>query len=60
MKFSLAFPHARSGCLYPVSGLTLGGAMMLTFHPVMPMVSEETNAQFADAFMELLETVATK
>jgi len=52
--------HARSGCLYQLSCLTLDGAMRMTFHPAMPIVSEETNAQFADAFVELLETVAAK
>jgi hypothetical protein len=32
--------------------------MKLTFHPAMPIVSEETNAQFADAFVELIKTVS--
>ncbi|CAB9512983.1 expressed unknown protein [Seminavis robusta] len=50
--------HARSGCLYQLSCLTLGGEMKLTFHPAMPIVSEETNRQFADAFVELIEAVA--
>lgn len=31
--------------------------MQCTFHPASPLVSEETNAKFADAFMDLLETV---
>ena len=33
--------------------------MKMTFHPAMPIVSEETNARFADAFLELIETVVT-
>lgn len=32
--------------------------MQCTFHPASPPVSEETNAEFADAFMDMLETVA--
>lgn len=32
--------------------------MQCTFHPASPVVSEETNAKFADAFMDTLETVA--
>lgn len=51
--------HARSGCLYQLSCLTLGGEMKLTFHPAMPIVSEETNAKFADAFMEMIDVVST-
>jgi len=49
--------HARSGCLYQLSCLTIGGEMKLTFHPAMPIVSEETNAEFADAFVEMIETI---
>ena len=52
--------HARSGCLYQLSCLTLGDEMKLTFHPAMPIVSEETNAKFADAFVELIETVSSQ
>lgn len=32
--------------------------MKFTFHPPSPLVNEETNKRFADAFIELLETVA--
>lgn len=32
--------------------------MKLTFHPASPIVSEETNAKLADAFVDLLEKVA--
>jgi hypothetical protein len=32
--------------------------MQCTFHPASPVVSEETNAEFADAYMELLQRVA--
>jgi hypothetical protein len=38
--------------------MTIGGEMKLTFHPAGPIVSDETSAQFADAFVELLEIVA--
>ena len=50
--------HSRSGCLYQVSTITVNGSMKLTFHPASPMVSEETNAEFADAYVDLLEKVA--
>jgi len=54
-----ATPHTESGCLYPVSGLTLNGEMKLTFNPVSPIVDDETNAKFADAYIGLLEAIAT-
>mmetsp|Transcript_25010 Transcript_25010/g.42574 ORF Transcript_25010/g.42574 Transcript_25010/m.42574 type:complete len:163 (+) Transcript_25010:123-611(+) len=38
--------------------MTVDGEMKCTFHPASPIVSEETNAKFADAFMEILEVVA--
>lgn len=41
-----------------MSCLTVDGEMQCTFHPASPVVSEETNAKFADAFMDTLETVA--
>jgi hypothetical protein len=53
-----ATSHARTGCLYQVSCLTVGGELKLTSHPVSPIVSEETNARFANAFVDLLEIVA--
>jgi hypothetical protein len=53
-----ATPHTQSGCLYPVSCLTINGELKLTFHPVYPIVSEETNKQFADAYVGLLAAVA--
>lgn len=52
-----ATSHVTTGCLYQVSALTVDGQLKLTFNPVEPIVSAETNAQFADAFVELLETV---
>ena len=52
-----ATPHVTSGCLYPVSAMTVNGQLQFTFNPVEPIVSAETNAQFADAFVELLEKV---
>ena len=52
-----ATPHVQSGCLYPVSCLTVDGEMKFTFNPVAPIVSEETNKAFADAYVELLEII---
>jgi len=54
-----ATPHVTSGCLYPVSTMTINGELHFTFNPVTPIVSPETNQQFADAFVELLETVVS-
>ena len=53
-----ATSHARTGCLYQVSCMTVGGEMMCTFHPAAPIVSEEFNTKFADSFIETLEIVA--
>jgi hypothetical protein len=53
-----ATSHARTGCLYQLSCLTVGGELKLTFHPASPIISEETNARFANAFVDLLEIVA--
>lgn len=39
--------------------MTVNGSMKLTFHPASPIVREETNAKFANAFVDLLEKVAT-
>jgi len=50
-------PHSRSGCLYQVSTMTVNGSMKLTFHPASPIVGEETNSKFADAFVDLLEKI---
>ena len=52
-----ATPHVTSGCLFPISALTVDGQLKFTFNPVFPIVSEEKNAKFADAFVELLEAV---
>lgn len=38
--------------------MTVDGEMKATFHPAAPIVDEETNAKFADAFIETLEIVA--
>lgn len=54
-----ATPHTQSGCLYPVSCLTMNGELKMTFHPVYPIVSEETNRRFADSFIGVLEAVST-
>eukprot|EP00550_Attheya_septentrionalis_P007198 CAMPEP_0198285384 /NCGR_PEP_ID=MMETSP1449-20131203/4692_1 /TAXON_ID=420275 /ORGANISM="Attheya septentrionalis, Strain CCMP2084" /LENGTH=1040 /DNA_ID=CAMNT_0043982791 /DNA_START=203 /DNA_END=3325 /DNA_ORIENTATION=- len=53
-----ATSHARSGCLYQVSCMTVNGEMKLLFHPASPVVSEETNAEFADAFIGVLDSIA--
>jgi hypothetical protein len=52
--------HARTGCLYPLTCMTVGGEMQCTFHPPSPIVSEETAAQFVDDFMDILDTVASQ
>jgi hypothetical protein len=38
--------------------MTVGGEMKLTFHPVAPIVDEETSSKFADAFVGTLEVVS--
>lgn len=38
--------------------MTVDGEIKFTFHPASPIVSEETNSEFADALIELLEVVA--
>ena len=54
-----ATPHTQSGCLYPVSCMTVNGALQTTFHPISPIVNKDTSEQFASAFIDLLRTVAT-
>jgi hypothetical protein len=54
-----ATPHTQSGCLYPVSCLTMNGELKMTFHPAFPIVSEEANRRFADSFVGVLEAVST-
>jgi len=53
-----ATSHARTGCLYQLSAMTIGGELKCTFHPASPIVSEETNEKFANAFMETLEIIS--
>ncbi|KAL3925137.1 MAG: hypothetical protein SGILL_000609 [Bacillariaceae sp.] len=53
-----AASNARSGCLYRFSCVTINGELKFTFHPAAPIVSAETNEQFADDLLELLEVVA--
>ena len=53
-----ASSQVQSGCLYQVSCMTVDGKLEMTFHPVSPIVSDETNQRFADAFVELLEIMA--
>jgi len=52
-------PHSRSGCLYSISTITVDGCMKLTFNPASPIVSEEINEKYADAFVELVEKVVS-
>jgi hypothetical protein len=54
-----ATPHITSGCLYPLSCMTVDGSLKITFNPVQPIVSEATNEKFADAFIALLESVSS-
>jgi len=49
-----ATSHARSGCLYQVSCLTINDEMQFTFHPAAPVVSPEVNRAFADSFINIL------
>lgn len=53
-----ATSHARSGCLYQASCLTINNKLHATFHPATPIVSDEKNAEFSDSFIELLEVVS--
>jgi len=53
-----ATSHARSGCLYQASCMTMNDRLHCTFHPAMPIVSEATNSEVADSFVELLEVIA--
>mmetsp|Transcript_25010 Transcript_25010/g.37405 ORF Transcript_25010/g.37405 Transcript_25010/m.37405 type:complete len:575 (-) Transcript_25010:196-1920(-) len=53
-----ATSHARSGCLYQASCLTVNNELKCTFHPADPIVDAETNSVFADSFVELLETIS--
>ena len=52
-----ATSHARSGCLYQASCLTINDKLHCTFHPATPIVDEETNKDFAESFVELLEVI---
>jgi hypothetical protein len=38
--------------------MTVGGEMKFTFHPAAPIIDDQTNEQFADALVELLQIVA--
>lgn len=53
-----ATSHARSGCLYQASCMTINDRLHCTFHPAMPIVNEVTNSDFADSFVDLLEVIA--
>lgn len=51
-------PHSRSGSLYQLSTITVNGSMNLTFKAASPIVSDEKIADFADAFIDLLDKVS--
>lgn len=53
-----ATSHTQSGCLFPVSAMTINDQLYFTFNPVQPIVSNDMNHQFANSFIDLLETVA--
>lgn len=53
-----AVSNARTGCLYQISCMTVDGEMKIVSHPATPVVSEQTNEQFADAFVDLVEVMA--
>lgn len=38
--------------------MTVNGEMKFTFHPASPIVNENTNEKFADAFMDLIQVIA--
>lgn len=50
--------NVHSGYIYQVSCMTVGGKLELTFHPVSPIVIEETSQVFANTFVELLKIMA--
>lgn len=53
-----ATSHARSGCLYQASCLTVNNELKCTFHPAEPIVDSDTNSRFADSFVDLLEIIS--
>jgi len=52
-----AASHARSGCLYQSSCLTVNNQLLCTFHPAEPIVDDATNSKYADSFIELLQII---
>lgn len=53
-----ATSHARSGCLFVASCLSVNDELLCSFHPAEPIVTSQTNLDFADAFIELLEVIS--
>ena len=53
-----AVSHARTGSTFQLSCLTVNGELDMTFHPAEPVVSAAESAQYADNFVNLLQTVA--
>eukprot|EP00536_Pseudo-nitzschia_multiseries_P011453 jgi/Psemu1/297863/fgenesh1_pm.391_\ len=53
-----AASNARSGSLYRFSCITVNGEMKFTFHPASPIVSGQTNEQFADSLLDVLKVVS--
>ena len=53
-----ATTHVNSGCLYPMSVVTINNEMKFTFHPVDPIVTNNENQLFADDYINLLNILA--
>ena len=53
-----ATTHVRSGCLFPLSAITVDGSLKLTFNPVSPIISDVECSAFADAMVELLDSAS--
>jgi len=53
-----ATSHVNTGCLYPMSVVTINNEMKFTFHPVDPIVTNNENQLFADDYINLLTILA--
>lgn len=52
--------HSRIGATFPVNCITIGGEMSITINPPWPLISKAKSEEFADAFVQLLDVIATK
>jgi len=50
-----ATSHARTGCLFQTSVITINNELHLTFHPSSPPIDPEINDKFASTVVDLLE-----